>query len=129
MIVYADQLKDAAEDMGARGLTIGKLPPENVVVTAEQLATAGRILDDGPQPIANHVTSAMPGFIEVDMQTNDGWLVFQVGILPQRLYNIARDGTVLNADDSAASRSPGLAHGEQPNARAEHQDFDTSQEG
>lgn len=92
MIVFASQLLDAARDMRERGSKLGRLK-EPVTVTPDQLDTAGRILFDGPRPIANGIESAMPGFIEPDLQERDDVLVLQVGILPSRTYLIERDGT------------------------------------
>lgn len=96
MIVYAEQLKNAAADMRARGMQRGKLK-EPVPVTPEQLEAAGQILADGPQPICNGIKDQMPGFIEAEQQEQEDVLVFQVGILPSRTYRIAQDGTVLRA--------------------------------
>ena len=94
MIVFAKQLIGAAEEMRSRGINLGTLK-EPVKVTPEQLATAGRIIAEGPQPIANGMKADMPGFIEADQQESEDVLLLTVGILPSREFRIARDGEVL----------------------------------
>lgn len=98
MIVFGRQLTKAAEDMRERGMKIGKLPPELVPVTPDQLTAAGKILGEGPQPIANGIKSDMPGFIDAELQEASDVLLLQVGILPSKTYRIARDGAYTGGD-------------------------------
>ncbi len=95
MMLFASQLMEAAGQLRAGGRALGVLVKEDVPVTPDQLETAGRILAEGPQPVANGVKSDMPGFVEADQQEDPEVLLFQVGILPSRTYRIARDGTAL----------------------------------
>ena len=76
MIVYAQQLLHAAEDMRSRGLSTGRFEKDHVSFTPDQIEAAGRILADGPQPIANGIKADMPGFIEVEQQESADVLVF-----------------------------------------------------
>lgn len=94
MIVLAQQLLDAANEMRARGTKLGQLK-EPVKVTPDQLQKAGEILRDGPQPVANGIRSDMPGFIHAENQETDDVLVLDVGILPSRQYRIGRDGSLI----------------------------------
>jgi len=105
MLVFGPQLVDAAAEMRERGLQVGRLR-EPVAVTPEQLETAGRILSDGPQPIANGITADMPGFIDAEQQEHPGVLVFTVGILPSTTYRIDRSGEVLTTPARVSQPSP-----------------------
>lgn len=92
MMVNATQLLSAAEQLEASG-EAQRAMTNGVVVTPAQLRKAGEILRDGPQSVANGIKSDMPGFIHRDQQ-KDGVLVFQVGILPSRTYEIDAAGEV-----------------------------------
>lgn len=99
MIVYAQQLLDAAAEMRAEGRQLGRLSEEPIKVTAAQLQKAGEILRDGPQPIANGIKSDMPGFIDAEDQARDDTiLTLHVGILPSTAHHIARDGVLLDGE-------------------------------
>lgn len=86
MIVYAQQLLDAADEMEDRGSARGSLK-NGVTISPAQLRTAGEILRDGPQPVCNGIEADMPGLIDSNAQT-DKSLIFQVGILPSKLFRI-----------------------------------------
>lgn len=91
LMVTARQLLSATENMPrAARLRNG------VAVTRAQLQKAAEILRDGPQPVCNGIKSDMPGFIDREAQKGKS-LIFQVGILPSRMYRIDRVGRARQA--------------------------------
>jgi hypothetical protein len=89
MCVESPQLLAAADEIGEAASRVLR---NGVMVTAAQLRTAGELLRDGPQPIANGIRANMPGFIDREAQPRNGSLVFQIGILPCRTYRITKRG-------------------------------------
>lgn len=84
MIVYAQQLLTAADEMEQRRSPKGALS-NGIVVTPALLRKAGEIL-----------RSDMPGFLETESQDGRG-VILQVGILPARRYRIDGAGEATDA--------------------------------
>lgn len=94
MIVTSTQLLKASEQLAASIWETIEIREVGLQVSSEQLATAARLLQEAEPCICNSSVSERPGFIEVENQHSTDMLVLSIGILPQKDYTIARDGSV-----------------------------------
>lgn len=97
MGVNSGQLEAAALNLEETGVPSAILK-NGVKVTSAQLRKAADILKKADPSICNGVKAERPGFIDSEDQFGEETLVFSVGIIPSHLFNLGRDGEILDGD-------------------------------